>query len=271
MATEYPGAEQGRAVGARADRPARSRTSWRARSRWLVHLALLVFVAAAFGTLQLLHVRNAIHADVGLAFAALVIVHLAQRRRRITRMLAQLMRLRPRVERSLRSLGVRCDPLDLHHDQCRRRGILDWGRGAPLILRSPMPFDRWHLTSSAVVRVLGRPYLAPAKTSPTAHDPIARGACRDEPQPNPQVEGRAGLERIDAAASIRAAWRLEASSSAEEFGKRPQAPSETVWNTGPVLRAPCPRSSGPIPGHAQRPSRGHVIWTTGMFRHVPGK
>src|SRR5579872_7328111 len=99
MNTEIPGAGQGRAVGARTAGLPRSRTTWQARSRWLVHLGLLASVAAAFGTLQLLHIRNAIHADVGLVFAGLVIVHLAQRRHRIARMVAQLMRFRPPIER----------------------------------------------------------------------------------------------------------------------------------------------------------------------------
>lgn len=122
-----------RADGATAERPARSRTLWRARSRWLVHLGLLAFLAAALGTLQLLHVRNAIHADVGLAFAGLVVVHLAQRRHRIARMLAQLMRLRPRVERELRLLASDAI-LSFVTINVVVSGILDWGRGAPLLL-----------------------------------------------------------------------------------------------------------------------------------------
>src|ERR1700722_8918584 len=105
MDTENPETAQGRAVGATAERPARSRAAWRARSRWLVHLGLLAFLAAALGTLQLLHIRNAIHADVGLAFAGLVAVHLAQRRQRIARMLTQFVRLRRGVERELRLLA----------------------------------------------------------------------------------------------------------------------------------------------------------------------
>ncbi len=76
MDTQNPGTAQAQAVGAAAERPARSQAAWRARSRWLVHLGLLAFLAAALGTLQLLHIRNAIHADVGLAFAGLVVVHL---------------------------------------------------------------------------------------------------------------------------------------------------------------------------------------------------
>src|SRR5215472_15773315 len=74
---------RGRAAGSPAALPARSRAEWRTRSRWLVHLGLLALAAAALGTLQLLHIHNAIHADVGLAFAGLVVIHLAQRGHRI--------------------------------------------------------------------------------------------------------------------------------------------------------------------------------------------
>jgi len=155
MDTEDPGAARGRAVGAPTEVSARSRTAWRARSRWLVHLGLLASVAAALGTLQLLHIRNAIHADVGLVFAGLVIVHLAQRRHRIARMLAKLGRLRPGVERELRLLASDAI-LTFITINVVISGILDWGRGAPLLLPIPPPFDRWHLTSSAVLVV----YLA---------------------------------------------------------------------------------------------------------------
>ena len=155
MDTENPGAAHGRAVGAPTEGPARSRTAWRARSRWLVHLGLLASVAAALGTLQLLHIRNAIHADVGLVFVGLVIVHLAQRRHRIARMLAQLRRLGPRVERELRLLTSDAI-LTFITLNVVVSGIIDWGRGAPLLLPLPRPFDRWHLTSSVVLVV----YLA---------------------------------------------------------------------------------------------------------------
>jgi len=155
MVTEPPGPAQGRAVGAPAEGPARLPTAWRTRSRWLVHLGLLAFVAAALGTLQLLHIRNAIHADVGLVFGGLVIVHLAQRRHRIARMLAQLRRFRPPVERELRLLASDAI-LTFITINVVVSGILDWGRGAPLLLPLPRPFDRWHLTSSVVLVV----YLA---------------------------------------------------------------------------------------------------------------
>lgn len=131
---------------------ARRHTAWRARWRWLVHLGLLVFLASALGTLQLLHIRVAIHADVGLAFAALVVVHLAQRRHRIARMFAQLVRPRPRVERELR-LFASDATLTFISINVVVSGILDWGRGAPLLLPLPQPLERWHLLSSALLVV----------------------------------------------------------------------------------------------------------------------
>lgn len=150
------GSAQERTTGVPAARSARSRSAWLARSRWLVHLGLLLSFAAALATLQLLHIRNAIHADVGLFFGALVIVHLAQRRHRIARMFAQLMRFRPRVERELRLLASDA-VLAFITLNVILSGILDWGRGTPLLLPFlPLPFDRWHLLSSAALVV----YLA---------------------------------------------------------------------------------------------------------------
>jgi hypothetical protein len=152
MDSDNSGAPRERVVGAPAERPARSGTAWRTRSRWLVHLGLLASVAAALGTLQLLHIRNAIHADVGLVFAGLVIVHLAQRRRRIARMLARLGHFRPGLERELRLLASDA-VLTFLTINVLVSGILDWGRGTPISLPFPRPFDRWHLTSSVVLVV----------------------------------------------------------------------------------------------------------------------
>ena len=150
------GAAPGNAAGGPAEPRAISQTTWRTRSRWLVHLGLLVFAAAALATLQLLHIRNAIHADVGLVFAGLVIVHLAQRRHRIARMFAQLRRSRRRVARELRRLASD-QILAFVTVNVVVSGILDWDRGAPLLLPVlPQPFDRWHLLSSVVLVV----YLA---------------------------------------------------------------------------------------------------------------
>jgi hypothetical protein len=154
--TENQGAARGEAVDAPAERRARSQTAWRTRSRWLVHLGLLAFAAAALGTLQLLHIRNAIHADVGLAFAGLVIIHLTQRRHRIAGMFARLWGSRRRIARELRLLASD-SVLAFVTVNVVVSGLLDWNRGAPLLLPLlPPPFDRWHLLSSVVLVV----YLA---------------------------------------------------------------------------------------------------------------
>ena len=147
------GAARDSAAGTPAERPSRSRAGWPARSRWLVHLGLLACAAAALGTLQLLHIRNAIHADVGLAFAGLVLVHLAQRRHRIAGMFARLWGYRRRVGRELRLLASDAI-LAFVTVNVVVSGLLDWNRGAPLLLPLvPRPFGRWHLLSSAVLVV----------------------------------------------------------------------------------------------------------------------
>jgi len=146
-------AARGSAPGTLAERPPRSRARSPARSRWLVHLGLLACAVAALGTLQLLHIRNAIHADVGLAFAGLVGVHLAQRRHRIAGMFARLWGFRRRVGRELRLLATDAI-LAFVTVNVVVSGLLDWNRGAPLLLPLvPQPFDRWHLLSSAVLVV----------------------------------------------------------------------------------------------------------------------
>jgi hypothetical protein len=118
-----------------------------------VHLGLLVFAAAALGTLQLLHIRNAIHAGVGLAFAGLVAIHLAQRRHRIAGMLARLWGVRGRVARELRLLASDA-VLAFITANVVISGLLDWNRGSPLFLPVlPEPFGRWHLLSSVALIV----------------------------------------------------------------------------------------------------------------------
>lgn len=151
------GSEEALAPGQPGARPAshgvaRSHFPSRAAARSLVHLGLLLSIAGAFGTLQLLHIRNAIHADVGLAFAALVLIHLAQRRQRVGRMLLQLGGVRHRVARELRRLGSD-SILAILTVNVVASGVLDWGRGEPLLLPLPMPLSRWHLTSSALLVV----------------------------------------------------------------------------------------------------------------------
>jgi hypothetical protein len=153
MEAENQGVARGSATGTPSERPPRSRAGWPTTSRWVVHLGLLACAVAALGTLQLLHTRNAIHADVGLAFAGLVIVHLAQRRHRIAGMLARLWGFRRRVGRELRLLASDAI-LAFVTVNVVVSGLLDWNRGAPLLLPLvPQPFDRWHLLSSAVLVV----------------------------------------------------------------------------------------------------------------------
>lgn len=153
MEAETQGVTLGKPGGALDGRRARSRAAWRIRSRWLVHLGLLVFAAAALGTLQLLHIHNAIHAGVGLAFAGLAVIHLAQRRHRIAGMLARFLGLRQRVARELRLLASDAI-LAFLTASVVASGLLDWNHGSPLLLPVlPAPFDRWHLLSSAALIV----------------------------------------------------------------------------------------------------------------------
>jgi hypothetical protein len=118
----------------------------------MVHLGLLLSAAAALGTLQLLHVRQAYHTVVGLAFVGLVVVHLVQRRRTIARMATQFVRARTFVQRRIR-LAVSDLVLLFITANVLVSGVVDWGRGEPTQLPLPPPFQRWHLTSSIALVV----------------------------------------------------------------------------------------------------------------------
>ena len=138
-----------------SERPAERGTGWGARSRFVVHLGLLGAAGAALGTLQLLHVRIAYHADVGLVFVGLVVVHLAQRRRTIARMVSHIVGARKLVERRIR-LAVSDLLLLFIAVNVLFSGIVDWSRGGPTQLPFPEPFTRWHLDSGlALVIYLG--------------------------------------------------------------------------------------------------------------------
>jgi hypothetical protein len=142
-------------AGAPPGRPADHRVARRSLSRWAVHLGLLCSAAAALGTLQLLHVRIAIHTDVGLVFVGLVAVHLAQRRRTLARMATQIVRARRFAGRRIR-LTVSDLLLLFITLNVLVSGLLDWNHGAPIQLPLPRPFDRWHLDSGLVLVI----YLA---------------------------------------------------------------------------------------------------------------
>jgi|SRR5579871_4873755 len=124
----------------------------RSRSRWAVHLGLLCSAAAALGTLQLLHVRIAIHADVGLVFVGLVVVHLVQRRRTVARLALQLIRRASSPAKSGR-LAVSDIVLLVVALNVLVSGLVDWGRGAPSAVPLPQPFHRWHLDAGLVLVV----------------------------------------------------------------------------------------------------------------------
>jgi len=99
---QMPDASAEPQAGAPPVRPAGRRAARRSFSRWAVHLGLLCSAAAALGTLQLLHVRIALHTDVGLVFVGLVVVHLAQRRQTLARMATQIVRVRTFAGRRIR-------------------------------------------------------------------------------------------------------------------------------------------------------------------------
>jgi hypothetical protein len=63
------------------------------RARWLVHLALLATFAASLATVTLI-TEGIPHLVVGLAFVALVVVHVVQRRHTVVRLLGNLGRVR---------------------------------------------------------------------------------------------------------------------------------------------------------------------------------
>jgi len=142
-------------AGAPLKRPADRRTARRSLSRWAVHLGLLCSAAAALGTLQLLHVRIAIHTDVGLVFVGLVVVHLAQRRRTLARISTRIVRARTFAERAIR-LAVSDLLLLFITLNVLVSGVLDWSRGVPIQLPLPGPFGRWHAVSGLALVV----YLA---------------------------------------------------------------------------------------------------------------
>jgi hypothetical protein len=118
--------------------------------RGFVHLGLLLTAAGALATLTILYIRNAIHADIGLVFVGLVVVHLLQRRRTVARMMTQLAHLRSFAERRLRLAGADL-LLAFLTLNVLVSGVLDWNRGQPMQIPFPRPFDRWHFLSGVVL------------------------------------------------------------------------------------------------------------------------
>jgi hypothetical protein len=137
-------------TSAEAESTAPGPATRRVWARWLVHLGLLLTVAGALATLTILYIRNAIHADIALVFVGLVIVHLVQRRRTVTRMMSRLAHVRSYGERRLRLAGsdVLLAFITLN---VLVSGVLDWNRGQPIELPLPRPLDRWHFLSSVAL------------------------------------------------------------------------------------------------------------------------
>jgi hypothetical protein len=135
------------------DGPGNRTSLSRTRSRWAVHVGLLLSAATALGTLQLLHVRQAYHVVAGLAFVGLVVIHLTQRRWTIARMVIHIVRAESFLERRIR-LAVSDLVLFFITANVLVSGVVDWSRGAPTQLPLlPAPFYRWHLTSSVALVV----------------------------------------------------------------------------------------------------------------------
>jgi hypothetical protein len=112
---------------------------------------------------------------VGLVFAGLVVVHLAQRRHRIARMLAQLTHFPPAGRARVTSVGVGCNP-DLPHGQRCAFGDPRLGPRGSTAPPSSAALRQVALDLLGPARrVHGRPRLAPMETPPTVHHPIAPG------------------------------------------------------------------------------------------------
>lgn len=115
----------------------------RTLSRWLVHLGLIVtvIVSLVFEPLVL-----AIHIVVGLAFAVLTGVHLAQRRRVSAGLLARLARVRA-LARPAGRLALTDMLLAVITVGMLASGFWDWFAGHPTRIR-------WHAITGVVLAIL---------------------------------------------------------------------------------------------------------------------
>jgi len=129
-----------------------SRAFARARSRWMVHLALLITITVALVPLLLFGVspRVTVHVVIACVFLGLVIVHLAQRRHTLGRMIAQLSRAGSRMKG--RRLAVSDAIFGFLAANVLASGIYDLATGRNT--RVPLPgihlFIGWHSLSSVL-------------------------------------------------------------------------------------------------------------------------
>ena len=128
------------------------RTSSRARSRWAIHLALLLTIIAALLPLLLFGFspRVTIHVAVACVFLGLVIVHLTQRRHTVGKLIAQFGRAGSRIKG--RRLAVSDTIFGLLAAGVLASGIYDLATGQNT--RVPMPgihlYIGWHTLSSVL-------------------------------------------------------------------------------------------------------------------------
>lgn len=128
----------------------RNRASGRARSRWAVHLALLITVIVALVPLLLFHAnpRVTVHVVVACAFFGLVVIHLVQRRHTVRRLMAGFVRTGSRMKG--RRLAVSDAIFGFLVANVLASGIYDWETGQNT--RVPLPgihlFIGWHSLSS---------------------------------------------------------------------------------------------------------------------------
>jgi hypothetical protein len=128
------------------------RAAARARSRWTVHLALLITITVALAPLLLFGVspRVTIHIVIACVFFGLVIVHLGQRRHMLSTLIAQLGRAGSRVKG--RRLAVSDAIFAFLAANVLASGIYDLATGQNV--RVPLPgiqlFIGWHTLSSVI-------------------------------------------------------------------------------------------------------------------------
>ena len=126
------------------------RASGRARSRWAVHLALLITIIVALVPLLLfnLNPRVTVHIAIACMFLGLVIVHLVQRRHTLTRLTAQLIRAGSRMKG--RRLAVSDAIFGILVANVVASGIFDLATGQNTRIELPgiRLFIGWHSLSS---------------------------------------------------------------------------------------------------------------------------
>jgi hypothetical protein len=128
----------------------RNRASGRARSRWAIHLALLVTVIVALVPLLLFgfNPRVTIHVVIACVFLGLVVIHLVQRRHTLSRLIGQLARAGSRMKG--RRLAVSDAIFGFLIANVLASGIYDLATGQNT--RVPVPgihlFIGWHSLSS---------------------------------------------------------------------------------------------------------------------------